>query len=155
MTCFALAAACAALLLAPNPAAAGPLCEVVAHLIDQLGSPRHADREGAARMLWGLGGPSLPALRQAATSNPDLEIRRRAAGLATRIDRHFESERLLTPPKVRLRYDREPLQSAVADFVRLTDLPAVLVSDPAGGSPRTVTLDTGEVTPWQAFEQFC
>jgi hypothetical protein len=53
----------------------------VDRLIKQLGSDSFAVREAAAKALERIGDPALPALREAAKSNPDVEIRRRSADL--------------------------------------------------------------------------
>jgi hypothetical protein len=50
----------------------------VAALIKQLGDNRFAKREAASKELEDIGEPALAALRKAATSRDDLEIRRRA-----------------------------------------------------------------------------
>ena len=50
----------------------------VAALIKQLGDDAFAKREGASKELEDIGEPALAALRKAATSSDDLEIRRRA-----------------------------------------------------------------------------
>jgi transposase len=50
----------------------------VATLIKQLGDDAFATREAASKELVDIGEPALPALRKAATSSDDLEIRRRA-----------------------------------------------------------------------------
>jgi hypothetical protein len=50
----------------------------VAALIKQLGDHRFVKREAASKELEHIGEPALAALRKAATSNDDLEIRRRA-----------------------------------------------------------------------------
>jgi hypothetical protein len=49
----------------------------VAALIKQLGDDRFAKREAASKELEDIGEPALAALRKAATSRDDLEIRRR------------------------------------------------------------------------------
>jgi hypothetical protein len=50
----------------------------VAALIKQLGDDRFAKRKAASKELEDIGEPALAALRKAATSRDDLEIRRRA-----------------------------------------------------------------------------
>jgi hypothetical protein len=50
----------------------------VAALIKQLGDHKFAKREAASKELVDIGEPALAALRKAATSSDDLEIRRRA-----------------------------------------------------------------------------
>src|SRR5947209_7495756 len=55
-------------------------------LIRLLGSPQFAEREAATRALDKAGEPALSALRKAAGSDKDPEIRRRAAMLVERIE---------------------------------------------------------------------
>jgi hypothetical protein len=50
----------------------------VAALIKQLGDHKFAKREAASKELEDIGEPALAALRKAATSSDDLEMRRRA-----------------------------------------------------------------------------
>jgi hypothetical protein len=60
-----------------NPGTAGKPDRVAA-LIKQLGDRAFARREAATKKLADIGEPALVALRKAATSSDDLEIRRRA-----------------------------------------------------------------------------
>src|SRR5262245_38045343 len=55
-----------------------PVVERVARLIRQLGHDKFAKREAESKELDALGKPALGALRKAAASHSDLEIRRRA-----------------------------------------------------------------------------
>jgi HEAT repeat protein len=52
--------------------------ERIARLIKQLGDDSFARREAASKELEGLGAPAVAALRKAAASDDDPEIRRRA-----------------------------------------------------------------------------
>ncbi len=62
----------------PEPAAPAAKPERVAALIKQLGDKAFAKREAARKELEDIGEPALAALRKAATSGDDLEIRRRS-----------------------------------------------------------------------------
>jgi hypothetical protein len=53
----------------------------IARLVKQLGDDSFAAREAAGKELEAIGEPALAALRQAATSSDDAEIRRRADGV--------------------------------------------------------------------------
>jgi WD40 repeat protein/serine/threonine protein kinase len=64
----------------------------VQKLIDQLGSDKFAEREAASRRLEALGESAFLALRQAAASSPDPEIRRRAERVAEAIARRCFGE---------------------------------------------------------------
>ena len=62
----------------------------------------------------------------------------------------METANLFAPKRLRLVYKNTPVADAVADFRRKSGYDIVL-SDPDGKlKNRTVTLDTGEVTFWQA-----
>lgn len=70
------------LLLLVVPAVAEPTTEAVARrLVRQLGSESFQERETASKALRSLGEKALPALKHAAASSPDAEVRRRAAKL--------------------------------------------------------------------------
>lgn len=127
----------------------------IARLIDQLGSERFDDREEAFRALERLGPPALEALRQAA-ANKDLEIARRAADLAARAACRLATARTLDAGRIRLEYKDRPVPEVVADFASRTGYPLQLDDkDRARLAQRTITLDTGEVSFWEALEQLC
>lgn len=126
----------------------------VARLIGQLGSPRFNEREEAGRALEDLGPIALEALRQA-TDERDPEIARRAAGLVRKIEKRQETSRLLAPLRVRLLYADTPLADAVEDLAKKTGFAIKLEGDKTLLADRTLTLDTGEVTFWEAWERFC
>ena len=134
--------------------------ERVTGLIQQLGNGDFAQREAAARALDALGREALAPLRRAAASE-DAEVRRRASDLAEQIEKRLESLRLLEPKRFRLVYKDTPLGQAVADFARKTGFLLQLGAVSSPGRPavkpslRTLTLDTGEVPFWDAFDQFC
>jgi hypothetical protein len=63
--------------------------------------------------------------------------------------------RLLAPKRVKLVFKDTPLAEAVADFKKQSGY-EISLSDPDGKlRVRTITLDTGEVTFWQALDQLC
>jgi hypothetical protein len=65
-------------------------------LVDQLGSNIYVERKDAANRLAAIGEPAWNALRKAATTSEDLEVRRSAARLADEIGRkRFVEVRLL------------------------------------------------------------
>jgi hypothetical protein len=129
--------------------------EQVSRLIGQLGSPRFTEREEAGRALDGLGPVALEALRRAADDR-DPEIARRAAGVIRKIEKRQETTRMLAPLRVRLLYADTPLAAAVEDLAKKTGFAIKLEPDKALLlADRTLTLDTGEVTFWEAWERFC
>jgi hypothetical protein len=128
--------------------------ERVAKLIQQLGSTDFDEREAATRALDTLGAPAMEALREA-TQSSDLEVRRQAQDLGERIQRRVESADALTPSRVHLIYKDTPLTEALADFGRKTGYVLRLADGQPPLANRTVTLDTGPTTFWQAFDRFC
>jgi hypothetical protein len=128
--------------------------ESLHRLVFRLGSARHAEREAAARLLDARGVEALPALRQARQSQ-DAEVRRRAGQLIERIEKRIQAAQLLAGKRVRLRYRNKPVFEAVADIARQTGYTIELDGDRTGLVGRTVTLDTGDVTFWEALDMFC
>jgi RNA polymerase sigma factor (sigma-70 family) len=153
-----------------RPAAAGPsgpsegiasssrgANDRIAKLVRQLGSERFAEREQAVKELDKLGPPALAALREAAKST-DPEVKRRAAGLARNIEERQAREEILRPKRVHLVYKDTPLHEALGDFQKKSGYRLTL-HDPNGKldelAKRPITLDTGDVTFWEALELFC
>jgi hypothetical protein len=124
----------------------------IALLITQLGSDDYQEREDATRGLQELGAPALPALRDAVRSS-DPEVNRRAALLVRRLEVHLESERLLTPEKVRLTAENTPLMEVIADLNKKTGLQVVLEGNAEKLGRKKITLDTGDVPVWEAVHQ--
>jgi hypothetical protein len=69
---------CCYLMVGPIVASAAPTDGEIDRLIRQLGSDRFVERDAASRALEAIGEPALKALRQAASSSDDVEVRRRA-----------------------------------------------------------------------------
>ena len=126
----------------------------IPRLIAELGSPRFAERDNASRDLDAIGEPALAGLRQAARG-ADAEVCRRAEELIERIEKRLETARLLEAKRARLIFKDKPLADAIAELSRETGLQIQLGGDKSKVANQKITLDTGEVTPWQAFEQFC
>jgi len=63
-----------------------PALPEVETLIQQLGNRDFRQRDAASRALSALGEPALPALRRAAMTSEDTEVRRRAAALLQEAD---------------------------------------------------------------------
>lgn len=126
-----------------------------ARLIARLGSKDFHERESATEALGRLGAAALDPLRRASQGN-DPEIRRRAALLVQRIEKHLESDRLLAPRHLHLQYADVPVTEAVRDLAHRTGLSIILNDhDRSRLASRRLTLDTGETTFWEAFDQFC
>jgi RNA polymerase sigma factor (sigma-70 family) len=139
---------------APGRASAAGDAAKIARLIDQLGSDTFDDREKATKELDAIGAPALDALRKAARGG-DPERKKRAQDLVEKIEMREEAARLLTPKRVRLAYQDTPLADAVADFCKQSGYDLILLDPDGKLKDREITLDTGEVTFWQAFDQFC
>ena len=91
----------------------------VGRLVAGLGSTEFTEREEATRLLDRIGLAALPALRSAAGS-PDLEVRRRAVELVTRIERREDFARKLADrgvptSVVDLRIDRNSVFGGLRD----------------------------------------
>ncbi len=136
------------------PVVAESDAERVDKLIEQLGSSSYHEREAASKALEAVGAPALESLRKAADSD-DIEVRRRAAELVKRIEKNAETNRVLTGKRVHLVYKETPLAQAVADFAKKTGYELELHDAEHKLADRKITLDTGDVPFWQAFDQFC
>jgi hypothetical protein len=158
LAALALGLGLAALLATPSPAREGAAkidAAQIAKLIDQLGSDEFDVREKATAALEAIGEPAADALRTAVQKTDDVDIRLRAGMALSKIEKRLESAKALAGKKVHLVYKDAPLAEAVEDLKKQSGYDVVL-SDPDGKlKDRTITLDTGEVTFWQALDQFC
>ncbi len=139
------------------PLAAGdkPDAGQVARWIDRLGSARYVERERASKALEAVGVPALAALRKAARS-ADLEVRRRAEVLVDRIEKQAEAAAVLAPTRVRLAVKDRAVPDVVAEMARLSKCDVqVHPNVRARLANRKLTLDTGDVTFWEALDQLC
>jgi hypothetical protein len=141
---------CAGAVRAGDP----PSASDVTRLIGQLGSERYADREQAVRDLDGVGVPALDALRKAAQGN-DPEVRRRAADLVRKLERRVENDKFLKSARLRLLFKDTPLPEALERFGEATGCELVLQGDKTKFADHKITLDTGELSFWDALDRFC
>jgi hypothetical protein len=141
------------LLAQPSPkASAGDLTRWVG----QLGSRSFREREAAAAALAAHRNPEVVELLRRAARSSDPEVARRAGELLVRVEQSIETERLLTARTLRLKFDNTPLADALAEFTRRTGIKVILApAEAAKLATRKLTLDTGEVTPWQALDKLC
>jgi RNA polymerase sigma factor (sigma-70 family) len=142
--------------IAANPPAKAPApaeADRIDELVRRLGGPAFADRERAAKELEAIGTPTLPALRGAAGGD-DPERKKQSEELVKRIEARAAAAKVLAAKRVRLNYRDTPLAEAVADFKAKSGYDIVL-TDPAALKDRRVTLNTGDVTFWQAVSRFC
>jgi hypothetical protein len=139
--------------VSPLRAEQPPDSKRVKALIAQLGSRDFHEREEATQLLITAGLPALEYLHLATTSS-DAEIRRRAREAVEQIEKKIETTRLLTPQRVHLIYRDTPVADAVADFAKKSGYP-VQLDDPARMANRKMTLDTGDVSFWEALDHLC
>jgi hypothetical protein len=120
-------------------------------LVRELGSPAFRDRETAQAGLLAIGGPALPVVSKAVAS-ADPEVARRARGLVKDIGFKLDCARLLAGTPVRLSFADAPLAAVLTELSKQSGY-AVGVSK-AAADPDTVrvTVDTGDVSFWQAAE---
>lgn len=128
--------------------------ERIDKLIEQLGSSNFQEREAATKALDAIGTPALEKLRKAAQGD-DVEVSRRAGDLVKRIEKRGETSRVLTPKRVHLVYKDAPLKDALEDFKKKSGYDIQLQELDNKLADRKVTLDTGDVTFWEAFDKFC
>jgi hypothetical protein len=124
-------------------------------LIERLGSSKFAERTQASKALDAIGVPALPALRKAAKKG-DAETRRQAQKLVARIEQRAETAALLAPTRLHLVCKNMPVTDAVALLAKKSKY--VITIDPASKAKlakRKVTLDTGDVTFWEALDLLC
>jgi hypothetical protein len=127
----------------------------VAKLIAQLGSKKFKEREKAVKALEAMGAPALPALRKAAASD-DKEISKLAKDLIDKIEKQVEAAALLEPTKVHLVCKDTAVPDAVADLAKQSKYDIKLTDGAKEKlAKRKITLDTGKVTFWEAFDRLC
>jgi hypothetical protein len=124
----------------------------IGKLVDQLGSDSFAEREQARRDLEAIGVPALKGLRRAETKG-DLETARRVAELIRTIEEKKLTTELLTPKKVHLRLKDVPVLQAVEMLAKLSGYAVRVDGDRTLLTGKTVTLDTGLVTFWEAVDR--
>jgi hypothetical protein len=123
-------------------------------LIKQLGSSTYKQRDEATRLLEKQGAKVLESLREA-TKSKDLEVSKRATLLVEKIEKELETQLTLAPTKIHLVCKNTPVKDAVAELARLSGTPIQITGDQSKLANRKITLDTGETTFWQAFDQLC
>ena len=142
------------LIAIPTGAAEPVDAKKIEKLIEKLGGDDFNDREKASAELDAIGAPALEALRKAA-KNKDVEVSKRSADIVARIEKRGETARLLAPKKVHLVYRDTPVAEAIADFAKKSGYPIQVVDPENKLKGRKISLDTGEVTFWQALDQLC
>jgi hypothetical protein len=146
--------ACFVVLFVAASALAGDLSAVPsAELVRRLGSDNFAERDQAHAELQKRGGKALDALRQG-LAGMDLDVRRRALDLVRRIEDGELQDAVIKPDRVRLHFDKMPLKVALREIENISGL-QIETQLASGLAGRVVTVDTGAVPFWQAWERFC
>jgi hypothetical protein len=121
-------------------------------LVEQLGSPRYADRQSAAKALEQIGRQAVPAL-QAARDSRDMEIRTRAAVLLQKV----EGALLTQPTLIWLDFKETPLSEVAASLSQRAGMKISLIPEnlPRWKQER-VNLQVPEPLPfWKAIDRLC
>ncbi|HEX3148237.1 MAG TPA: hypothetical protein VHR66_09135 [Gemmataceae bacterium] len=121
--------------------------------VRNLAHPRYAEREKAARELEQAGESALPALREAAQSTDD-ELRARAASVVEKIERTARSQRLLAAPKLAFKFEKMPLDDAIAEVAKKAQRQFIVDRTKIKDLKKPITLDTGELPYWDALNAF-
>ena len=101
-----------------------------------------------------MGPTALEALRKAAKSG-DVETSRRAGELVKKFEDKITIDNLLAPKKVHLKLKDVTVLQAIEELSKQSGYPIQVDGDRTQLSKRKITLETGETTFWQAFDQLC
>jgi hypothetical protein len=135
--------AAAATLLAQPP--------TVRDLVAQLGDDDFDKREAATEALARAGPRILPQLRLARMSATDPEVRLRLNALIPALSARQDRDEALASRLLRLRFAEEPLGEVLRRTGEETGIPFTLPTLPPERLAQPITLDTGDVLPWEAF----
>jgi hypothetical protein len=127
----------------------------VAKLISQLGSKSKEERQKAAKALDDLGQAALKDLRKAAQGD-DADLSRRARAVLAKIENRLEAAALKSATPVHLVCKDLPVTDAVALLAKKSKYKIQI--DPKAKdklAKRKITLDTGNVTFWEALDKLC
>ena len=134
----------------PTPAAENPQ---VTKLITQLGSDDADDRDAAQKKLVDLGRPAMAALKKAAQSSDDPEIRSRAAAALSQMKEHDDNDASLitlhvkdTPALDVLNSISGQSQSQISTFA---------FGRAPGADNRSVTIDADGKPFWDVMTDLC
>jgi hypothetical protein len=138
----------------PAPTAVDADAKRVAELIQNLGSDRFQERSAAQKELEAIGTPALAHLKKALSAS-DLEVSKRAAELVRKIEEKALTAALLAPKRVQLKTEDLPALEAVHELARLSGYTIHVAGDRTKVADKRVTLHTGEIDFWQAFDLVC
>ena len=111
-------------------------------------------REKASKELDAIG---LPALKHCARLARVMMPRSVACAedLVKKLEKQVLTAKILAPTRLHLKYQDTPVQEAVADMAKQSKFTITLLDPQNKLAGRKVTLDTGDVPFWEAFDQFC
>lgn len=132
----------------------------IEELIKQLGGSKFAEREQAAKELEAIGEAALPALREVARNveagkGLALEVTRRAAEIQRRLEEKIATAQILAPRRVRLKVKDVSVLDAIKELENQSKYPIMVQGDSKQLASKKITLDTGDTTFWEAFDQLC
>ena len=84
-----------------------------------------------------------------------MEIASRATALIAKIEQRAENARLLAPTYVELNLKEATVDDAIAELSKKSGYNIILGGDKTKMSDRRVTLETGRVPFWKAFDMLC
>jgi hypothetical protein len=125
----------------------------IGELIGQLGSSKFQERSAAQKELETIGAPALEQLKALKTT--DLETSKRAAELVRKMEEKIFTAGLLAPKRVHLKVKDMPVLDAVNELAKLSGYPIQVLGDRTNLAEKKITLDTGDVTFWEAFDKLC
>jgi hypothetical protein len=126
----------------------------IGELIADLGSTVFQKRVAAQKELEGVGPPALEQLKKSVQTS-DLETSRRARDLIRRIEENKITTELLAPRHVQLKITDIPVSEAVGLLAKQSGYVIQIVDNRATLANRKITLDTGDVSFWEALDNLC
>ena len=136
----------------PAPIKSDPA--TIQKLIDNLGSSSFSERDQASKTIEAIGAPALPLLRKVA-EDKDQEVICRAARLVQKLEEKVLTQAYLTARRVHLKVNDLSVLDAVTELQKLSGQQLDITGDRTGLMNRKITLDTGNVTVWEALQQLC
>jgi hypothetical protein len=126
----------------------------IVDLIKLLGSSNYPERVTAQNALEAIGVPALEQLKTIRQPS-DLEASRRIRELVRKIEEKEIARDVLAPRRVRFSAKDMPVRQAVALLAKESGYDIEIADNRADLVQRTVTLDTGLVPFWEAYEILC
>jgi hypothetical protein len=123
----------------------------IADLIKLLASSSYQERVTAQNALDAIGVPALEQLK-AIKQPSDLETSRRVRELVRKIEEKEIARDVLAPRRVRLNIKDMPVREAVALLAKESGYDIEIADNRADLAQRRITLETGLVPFWEAYE---